>query len=568
MTRPDENEPEAALEVTLSGHVLLDNPLLNKGTAFPENERREFDLLGLLPPHPASVEEQLARTYGHFRQKASDIERYIFLISLQDRNETLFYRLLAEHITEMTPIIYTPVVGQGCQQYSRIYRRPRGLFIAYPQRHEIDDILANAPSPNPEVIVVTDGERILGLGDLGVGGMGIPVGKLSLYTLCAGIHPASQLPIMLDCGTNNRELLDDPLYLGWRHERVRGEQYDEFIERFVGAVTRRFANVLLQWEDFSKNNAARLLERYRDQLCTFNDDIQGTGAVTLAGLLAASQVTGTRISKQRVVMLGAGSSAHGISDHILTAMMTEGLSEAEAKARIFHVDSYGLVVADRNGLEPAKAKYAQPAERVAGWRLDDPNQISFVDVVRNVRPTALIGTSAQPGAFTKAIVIEMAEHTERPIIFPLSNPTSKSEAVPIDLIDWTDGRALVATGSPFPAVVYDKRLIHIGQCNNAFIFPGVGLGTLAAGARRVTDEMFVAAARALAEFSPALHDDAAALFPALEEVRQVSRRVALAVALEAQRVGLAPATSHEEIEARIERKMWKPQYVPYKKSDK
>src|SRR5205085_11879573 len=324
MTTRKENDNEESLEVSLSGHVLLDNPLLNKGTAFPEDERRELGLLGLLPPHPASVEEQLERTYGNFKLKESDIERYIFLISLQDRNETLFYRLLEEHITEMMPIIYTPVVGQGCQQYSRIYRRPRGLFIAYPQRHEIDAILANAPNPNPQVIVVTDGERILGLGDLGVGGMGIPVGKLSLYTLCASIHPASQLPIMLDCGTNNRELLDDPLYLGWRHERVRGEQYDEFIERFVGAVTRRFANVLLQWEDFSKNNAARLLERYRDQLCTFNDDIQGTGAVTLAGLLAASQVTGTRISKQRVVMLGAGSSAHGISDHILTAMMTEG----------------------------------------------------------------------------------------------------------------------------------------------------------------------------------------------------------------------------------------------------
>ncbi|HJQ27499.1 MAG TPA: NAD-dependent malic enzyme [Blastocatellia bacterium] len=567
MTRPNEADPEEALEVTLTGHALLDNPLLNKGTAFPENERRAFGLLGLLPPHPASVEEQLARTYGHFRHKESDIERYIFLISLQDRNETLFYRLLQEHITEMTPIIYTPTVGQGCQQYSRIYRRPRGLFIAYPQRHEIDDILSNAPNPNPEIIVVTDGERILGLGDLGVGGMGIPVGKLSLYTLCAGIHPAGQLPIMLDCGTNNRELLDDPLYLGWRHERVRGAEYDEFIDLFVQAVKRRFPNVLLQWEDFSKNNAGRLLERYRDQLCTFNDDIQGTGAVTLAGLLAASEVTGMRISRQRVVMLGAGSSAHGISDHILTAMMTEGLSEAEAKARIFHVDSYGLVVAGRDGVDPAKARYAQPAERVADWRLTDSNRISFADVVRNVHPTALIGTSAQPGAFTKEIVIEMAEHTRRPIIFPLSNPTSKSEAVPIDLIDWTDGRALVATGSPFPAVVYEKQLIHIGQCNNAFIFPGVGLGTLAAGARRVTDEMFVAAARALAEFSPALHDDAAALFPALEEVRQVSRRVALAVALEAQRAGLAPATSRDEIDTRIEKKMWKPCYVPYKKSD-
>jgi len=565
MTTPTETETEEAMEVSLTGYDLLDNPLLNKGTAFPENERREFGLLGLLPPHATTVEEQLERTYGNFQQKESDIERYIFLISLQDRNETLFYRLLHEHITEMTPIIYTPVVGQGCQQYSRIYRRPRGLFISYPQRHEIAAILANAPNPNPKVIVVTDGERILGLGDLGVGGMGIPVGKLSLYTLCAGIPPSATLPIMLDCGTNNKELLNDSLYLGWKHERIRGAQYDEFIEMFVQTVSQTFPNVLLQWEDFSKNNAARLLNRYHDQLCTFNDDIQGTGAVALAGLLAAAEVTETKISKQRIVILGAGSSAHGISDHILTAMMTDGLSETEAKSRIFHVDSYGLVVAGRNGLEPAKAKYAQPQERVAGWRLDDPNYITFADAVRNIHPSVLIGTSAQPGAFTKEIVLEMAEHTRRPIIFPLSNPTSKSEAVPIDLIDWTDGRALVATGSPFPAVVYDKKVIHIGQCNNAFIFPGVGLGVIASGARRVTDAMFVAAARALAEFSPALHDETAALFPALEEVRKVSRRVALAVALEALSAGLAPEASRDEMEKRIEKHMWTPHYVPYRR---
>ncbi|MFL6216575.1 MAG: NAD-dependent malic enzyme [Blastocatellia bacterium] len=558
-------EPEEAMEVALTGYALLDNPLLNKGTAFPENERREFGLLGLLPPHATTVEEQLERTYGNFKHKESDLERFIFLISLQDRNETLFYRLLQEHITEMTPIIYTPVVGQGCQQYSRIYRRPRGLFISYPQRHDIDAILANAPNPNPEVIVVTDGERILGLGDLGVGGMGIPVGKLSLYTLCAGIPPASTLPIVLDCGTNNQALLDDPLYLGWKHERVRGQQYDEFIELFVQSVMRTFPNVLLQWEDFSKNNAARLLERYRNRLCTFNDDIQGTGAVTLAGLLAATEVIGSKISRQRVVILGAGSSSQGISDQILTAMMSEGLSEADAKTRIWQVDSQGLVLGDRASLEPAKARFAQPREHVEGWRLDDPTRVTFADVVRNLHPSVLIGTSAQPGTFTKEIVIDMAEHVERPIIFPLSNPTSKSEAVPIDLIDWTDGRAFVATGSPFPAVVYDKRVIHIGQCNNAFIFPGVGLGVIASGARRVTDAMFVAAARALAEFSPALHDETAALFPALEEVRKVSRRVALAVAQEAQRAGLAPHLAREETEARIEQKMWMPCYVPYKR---
>jgi malate dehydrogenase (oxaloacetate-decarboxylating) len=560
-----EDEPDEAIEIPLTGRLLLDNPLLNKGTAFPENERRELGLLGLLPPHAATMHEQAARTYGHYKQKESDIERYIFLISLQDRNETLFYRLLEDHITEMTPIIYTPVVGQACQQFSRIYRRPRGLFISYDQRNEIDEILGNAPHANPQVIVVTDGERILGLGDLGVGGMGIPVGKLSLYTLCAGIPPALTLPIMLDAGTNNKELLSDPLYLGWRHERVRGKEYDEFIEAFISAVTRKFPNVLLQWEDFSKDNAARLLERYRDRLCSFNDDIQGTGAVAVAGLLAAAEVIESKISKQRVLMLGAGSSGTGISEQIFAAMMSEGLTEAEAKSRIWLVDSLGLVTDDGAERGAASHKFAQPRERINEWRLDDPDKISFMDVVRNARPTVLIGTSAQPGIFTKEVICEMAEHAERPIIFPLSNPTSKSEATPIDLIDWTDGRALVATGSPFPAVVFDKRVIDIGQCNNAFIFPGVGLGVIASGARRVTNEMFVAAARALAEFSPALHDEAASLFPALEEVRRVSRRVALAVAMEAQGAGLAETTSREEMEMRIDRKMWTPRYAPYKR---
>ena len=357
-------EPQEAIEVSLTGHMLLDNPLLNKGTAFPDNERREFGLLGLLPPHAATMDEQLARIYGNYKQKDSDIERYIYLISLQDRNETLFYHMLESHITEMMPIIYTPVVGLACQQFSRIYRRPRGLFISYPERDNIDSILANAPHPDPQVIVVTDGERILGLGDLGVGGMGIPVGKLSLYTLCAGIPPALTLPVMLDCGTNNQGLLEDPLYLGWRHERVRGDEYDQFIEAFISAVTRKFPNVLLQWEDFSKNNAARLLDRYRDRLCTFNDDIQGTGAVALAGLLAAAQVTKSKISEQRVVMFGAGSSATGISDQIRAAMMSEGLTEEEAKSRIWLIDSYGLVLKDGTESEASKHKFAQPVERV------------------------------------------------------------------------------------------------------------------------------------------------------------------------------------------------------------
>lgn len=554
---------EETIEISLTGQSLLENPLFNKGSAFSEEERREFGLVGLVPPHVSTTAEQLARTYESYKSKSTDLERYIYLVSLQDRNETLFYRLLQEHITEMMPVIYTPVVGEGCKQYSHIYRRPRGLYIPYTQRHDIGAILANSPIKAVDVIVVTDGERILGLGDLGVGGMGIPVGKLSLYTLCAGVPPARTLPIILDLGTDNQELLNDPLYIGWRHERVRGQEYDDFIEAFVQSVIDAFPNVLLQWEDFSKNNATRLLERYRDRLCTFNDDIQGTGAVTLAGFLAAMDVIGSKISKQQIVMLGAGSSATGISDQIVSAMMSEGLTQQAARSAIWLVDSHGLVHTGRLGLESFKQKYAQDVARVSDWRLSDPDLITLLDVIKHVKPSILIGASAQPGAFTEEIIREMASHVERPVIFPLSNPTSKSEAVPVDLINWTDGRALVATGSPFPPVVFEDRVIDIGQCNNAFVFPGVGLGVIASGARRVTNEMFVAAARALAEFSPALHDPAASLYPALEGVRKMSRRVAQAVAGEALRLGLANAASKEELERQIDAKVWMPRYVRY-----
>ena len=553
------------LEVELRGHALLDNPLLNKGSAFTEDERREFGLLGLLPPHPSTMEEQLARVYENYRRKETDVERYIFLVSLQDRNETLFYRLLQEHITEMMPIVYTPTVGVGCQRYSHLFRRPRGLYVSYPHADSIDCILANAPHEEVEAIVVTDGERILGLGDLGVGGMGIPVGKLSLYTLCAGIHPRKTLPVLLDVGTDNRELLADPLYLGWRHERVRGKDYDDFIEAFVRAVERRFPNVLLQWEDFSKNNAARLLGRYRDRLCTFNDDIQGTGAVTLAGLLAAMRATGSRLGDQRVVILGAGSSATGISEQLVSAMVGEGLTEGEGKSALWLLDSGGLVHTGRERLGPFKRRYAQPAERVAGWELERPGFIGLFDVVRGARPTILIGTSAQPGAFTERVVREMARHAERPVIFPLSNPTSKCEACPQDLLGWTDGRALVATGSPFADVECGGRRVRVGQCNNAFVFPGIALGVIAAGARRVTNGMFVAAARALAEMSPALCEEGAPLYPRLEAAREVSRRVALAAGLEAQRTGLAEETTPEELERRVDGRMWTPHYTRLKR---
>jgi malate dehydrogenase (oxaloacetate-decarboxylating) len=554
-----EDRSETLIETSLTGQLLLDNPLLNKGSAFPEHERREFGLLGLLPLHCSTIEEQLARTYENYRRKESDLERYVFLTALQDRNETLFYRLVHEHISEMMPIIYTPTVGEGCRQYSHVFRRPRGLYISYPYRREIPALLANAPTREVEVIVVTDGERILGLGDLGVGGMGIPIGKLSLYSVCAGIHPATTLPIMLDVGTDNPELLNDPLYLGWRHTRIRGQEYDAFVEAFVEAVKHRFPRVLLQWEDFSKQNAARLLELYRDRLCTFNDDIQGTGAVTVAGLLAAMKVLGSTLSEQRIVILGAGSSAIGICDQIVAAMVLAGHPEKGAKQKLWLVDSKGLVHDGRSNLESSKQKYARSAESVGAVGLN------FFDVVKNVHPTILIGTSGQSGAFSEDVVREMARHVERPVIFPLSNPTSKSEAAPSDLLNWTAGRALIATGSPFPPVNHSGRSIKIGQCNNAFIFPGVGLGVIATNARRVTDAMFSAAARVLSEFSPALNNPDGPLFPPLEVVKHVSYRVALEVGAEAVRAGLS-SISLDSIERAVTNRMWSPQYVPLKHS--
>jgi malate dehydrogenase (oxaloacetate-decarboxylating) len=551
------------IETDLTGQLLLDNPLLNKGSAFPADERREFGLLGLLPPHTSTAEEQLARTYENYLRKETDLERYVFLTALQDRNETLFYRLLQDHISEMTPIIYTPTVGEGCRRYSHVFRRPRGLYISYPDRDDILNVLDNAPSNQVKVIVVTDGERILGLGDLGVGGMGIPIGKLSLYSLCAGIYPAATLPIMLDVGTDNRELLEDPLYLGWRHSRVRGEQYDDFIEAFVQAVRKRFPRVLLQWEDFSKHNAARLLERYRHQLCTFNDDIQGTGAVTVAGLLAAVKLLNSKLGDQRILILGAGSSAIGICDQIVAALHQEGYSEYDAKQKLWLVDSQGLVHNGRSNIEESKRRYARPPEP---WASIAPERCSFFEVVRNIKPTILIGTSGQRGAFSQEIVREMTRHVARPVIFPLSNPTSKAEATPAELLEWTDGSALIAAGSPFPPASHGGRLIKVGQCNNVFIFPGVGLGVIASGADRVTDAMFSAAARVLSGFSPALEDPDGPLFPPLEMVREISYRVALAVGAEAVRGGLAQNISMETLEQAVTDNMWTPSYVPLKHS--
>ncbi len=561
MTAKDDSTAQA-IKTSLAGNSLLECPLLNKATAFTEQERMDLGLLGLLPPQVESLEEQVERAYQALQQKSVDIEKHIYLRALQDTNETLFYSLLHAHITETMPLIYTPVVGTACQQFSEIYRRPRGLFISYPERDSISAILDNSMVQNVRVIVVTDGERILGLGDQGAGGMGIPIGKLSLYTVCGGIDPATTLPIILDVGTNNEERLRDPLYIGWRHERVSGQDYYDFVDAFVQAVKRKWPDVLLQFEDFAQTHATPLLERYRDQLCTFNDDIQGTAAVTVGTLQAAGKVAGTGVADQTVVFLGAGSAGCGIAEQMIRAMVKEGLSETDARARFFMVDRFGLLHDGMDGLLAFQKALVQPAGRVDRWASNPADGISLLDVMRHAKPTVLVGVSGQPGLFTEEIVRTMAGGTQRPIIFPLSNPTSRIEATPSDLIAWTDGRALIATGSPFDPVEFGGRSYPIAQCNNSYIFPGMGLGILAAGARRVSDQMFMAAGEALAAGSPAAQGTQAPLLAPLSQVREISKAIALAVACQAQREGLAEKTTTEELQKRIEATFWKPAYRP------
>ena len=543
------------------GTELLNHPGLNKGTAFTEAERSTLALHGLLPPQVESLAEQVARAYEAYQQKKDDLERHIYLRALQDTNEVLFYRLLLEHIEEMTPMVYTPVVGLGRQRFSHIYRRPRGLFISYPLRDSIRTLLRNRPNPEIDVIVVTDGERILGIGDQGAGGLGISIGKLSLYTLVGGIRPERTLPIVLDVGTNNAERLKDPEYLGWRHERVTGDAYYDFVDQFVQAVKHELPETCLQWEDFATPHARPLLERYRNQLLTFNDDIQSTAAVALGAILGAVKVAGTALKEQRVVMLGAGSAGVGVADFLRAAMQDAGLSDEDARRRFWFVDKDGLLHSRRTDLSAEQRVYAQPYERVSAWASGGKG-IALADVIRQAEPTILIGLSTAYGAFTEGIVREMASKVERPIILPLSNPTSKSEATAEDLIRWTDGRALVATGSPFAPVSHGGREISIAQCNNIYIFPAVGLGLIASRARRVTDAMMLAAARALGEKSPVLTDLSAALLPTLPQLRDVAVHIANAVGRQAQRDGVAPKTSDAELRERVAATQWTPAYPP------
>jgi malate dehydrogenase (oxaloacetate-decarboxylating) len=555
----------AVVETALSGYELLNNPVLNKGTAFTDEEREEFDLHGLLPPHVAELDYQVMRRLDAFRGLGRDINRYVFLRGLQDTNETLFYALLTRNIEEMMPIVYTPTVGLGCQLFSHIFRKPRGLFLSIPHKDCIKRILGHPRYDGVRAIVVSDGERILGLGDQGAGGMGIPIGKLSLYTACAGLHPATTLPIILDVGTDNAEHLSDPLYIGWQHERVRGAEYDELVEIFVSAVRERWPHVLLHWEDFAIGNANRLLARSRNELCTFNDDIQGTAAIAVGTLLSAINVTGTPLTEQRVAVLGAGSAGTGICSLVVRAMVAAGLSEKEARSRFYLVDRDGLLVEGMNALQSFQLPFAQSRDRLASWQHMADGHIGLAEVIRNAKPTVLIGTSGQAHAFHEAVIREMATHVQRPVIFPLSNPTERSEATPADIEAWTEGRAVIGTGSPFPPVERNGKVFRVDQTNNAYVYPGIGLGAIAVKSKRISDAMFLAAARTIAELSPAKRDPLANLLPPLIEIRDVSFRVAHAVAKEAVSEGLAAEMSDDAIVSAIKGIMWEPIYAKYRR---
>ncbi len=565
--RKFDNEGNPYLETDLPGLVLTRLPLLNKSTAFPAEERQAFGLTGLFPAHVSTLDEQVERAYHNFRGFQTNLDKHIFLRVLQDRNEVAFYALLDRHLEEMMPIIYTPTVAEAVQQFSRIYRYPRGLVVSTSTIDQIDTMLENLPVPEVKLMVATDSEGILGIGDQGFGGMAICIGKLSIYTAAAGIDPGATLPVELDVGTNRRDLLDDPLYLGERHERLTGPAYDDFIERFVTAVVRRFPGVLIQWEDFSKQKAFGVLGRYQDVLPSFNDDIQGTGAVVLAGLLAASRKSKQPVREQVIAIHGAGAGGIGVARQIQLGLMREGLSAEEACARIFVIDSRGLILADRSGLEPYKRAFAQPRERVATWQFEAAAP-SLLETVREAKVTVLIGVSGQRGAFTQDVVAAVDGNTPYPIVFPLSNPTANSEAVPDDLYAWTEGRAIVATGSPFPDVTFRGAHYPVGQGNNAFIFPGVGLGAILSGARRITDGMLTAAAVALAEYTDDGRIAQGGMYPRIESLRSVSRTVAAAVitAAVADGVTTKEMPAEGELLAFLDAQMWQPRYLPIHRS--
>lgn len=563
----DQKTHQKYIQTSLRGKNLLTSPQLNKGTAFTEEERKMFQLKGKLPHRVETINEQLQRALLQLEHYDTALQKNIYLNNLHDKNQVLFYALIRAHMKTLIPIIYTPTVGVAVQAFSREYRQARGLYISHMDQDNIEEILKNRSNPEIDLIVVTDGEGVLGIGDQGIGGMDIPVAKLMVYSACGGIDPTRTLPIFLDVGTNNSALLNDPLYLGCRHNRIYTKEYDVFIEKFVGLVNKLFPHAFLHWEDFGRENARRLLNRYSDQLCTFNDDIQGTGAVTLAALLAATKVSGLPLTEHQIVIFGAGTAGTGISDQIIEAMVRMGLSKKEAYAKFWLVDRQGLLLEQDATLTPAQSPYARKASDLASWPVECQSANCLLDIVKAVKPSILIGCSAQPGQFTQEIIEILAKHCNRPIIFPLSNPTEKCEAQPIDIVKWTQGRALIATGTAFETVQYKGLIMTIAQCNNALAFPGIGLGLIAVQSKRLTDEMLWAVACAISEFSPSQDDDFLPILPAIDQSEAVAKHVAIVVAQKAIDLGLAQINQDKNLVELINELYWKPGYLDYKRED-
>lgn len=552
------------LYIPYAGPNLLETPLLNKSSAFTREERLAFNLMGLLPPRYETIEEQVQRCYMQYQSFDSAINKHIYLRAIQDNNETLFYRLLQEHLDEMMPIIYTPTVGDACEQFSDIYRSSRGLFISYEDREHMDDILRNATKRKVKVIVVTDGERILGLGDQGIGGMGIAIGKLSLYTACGGISPAYTLPVCLDVGTNNEKLLADPMYMGSRHKRIDEDEYNAFVDQFMTAVRRRWPDAMIQFEDFAQPNATPLLQKYRHTYCCFNDDIQGTAAVTVGTLLAACRSIGASLKDQNVVFVGAGSAGCGIAEQIIRQMMAEGLTDEQARRQIFMVDRHGLLTEGMSDLRDFQQALAQPLTYIGDWQYSGP-YASLLDVIHCAKPSILIGVSGQAGLFTEQVIRAMHQYTPQPIIFPLSNPSRQIEAHPEKIVEWTEGQAIIATGSPFAPVEYQGQQYPIAQCNNSYIFPGIGLGVIAAKAQLISDEMLMAASNTLAEQSPRVLGKGPHLLPPINQIAELSKKIAFQVASVAVQQGLALQVSDEQLWQKIDDNFWYPTYRHYRR---
>ena len=562
MSQDSSNFP---LYIPYAGPTLLETPLLNKGSAFSSQERTSFNLTGLIPPRFESIEEQVERAYMQYSSFRTALNKHIYLRNIQDKNETLFHALVQANLEEMMPIIYTPTVGDACERFSDIYRSNRGLFISYDERHQIDDILHNATKHKVKVIVVTDGERILGLGDQGIGGMGIPIGKLSLYTSCGGISPAYTMPIMLDVGTNNESLLNDPMYMGARHKRIGQEEYNEFVDLFIKAVNRRWPGVLLQFEDFAQPNAMPLLERYRNEICCFNDDIQGTASVTVGTLLAACRIRKSKLSELKVAFVGAGSAGCGIAEQIIAQMCSEGLTDEQARKQVFMVDRFGLLTQGMEDLRDFQQKLVQQTKDLSEWQYSG-EYASLLDVMHCAKPDILIGVSGQAGLFTEQVITAMAAGTDTPIIFPLSNPSKQVEATPEQVINWTKGNVVIATGSPFEPVEYEGKTHKIVQCNNSYIFPGIGLGVLAANIKFISDEMLMVASETLAAASPLANTGKGDLLPPLTEIANISKQIAFAIGKLAQEQDLALEIPDEELRNNIEQNFWKAEYRTYKRS--